>query len=75
MAAPAPSLPCRIPRQLKKRMYWVIALVLAAYWARELLSMWMAATYFSPLTFRLVVVSTVYHVGKITLIAVDANRG
>lgn len=61
--------------QLRKRMYWVIASVLAAYWAREMLSMWMAARYFSSLTFRMVVLSTLYHTGKISLITVDARRG
>ncbi|CAM9518744.1 unnamed protein product, partial [Sphacelaria rigidula] len=60
---------------LRKRMYWVIAAVLAAYWARELLSMWMAVRYFSSLTFRMVVLSTLYHIGKISLITVDARRG
>lgn len=64
-----------MPAQLKKRLYWVIATVLAAYWAREILSMWMASPYASPLTLKMVVISSVYHMAKISLISLDAKRG
>lgn len=49
--------------------------MLAAYWAREIASMWVALPYASEIVFKMVVVSSVYHVGKITLISVDARRG
>lgn len=61
--------------QLKRRLYWVIAGVLAAYWAREVLSMWMSWPCVSPLTRNMIVFSTVYHLGKILLISLDARRG
>eukprot|EP00904_Undaria_pinnatifida_P009355 jgi/Undpi1/554/HiC_scaffold_10.g04018.m1 len=60
---------------LRRRLYWVIASVLAAYWAREIASMWLALPYASELAFKMVTVSSVYHVGKILLISVDARRG
>jgi len=60
--------------QLKRRLYWVIAGVLAAYWAREVLSMVIASPYASPLTLKMVAVSTIYHAGKILLISLDAHR-
>lgn len=56
-------------------MYWVIAGVLVAYWAREVVSMWMATPYVSPLTWKMIAASSVYHVGKISLISLDARRG
>ncbi|CAM9825893.1 unnamed protein product [Laminaria digitata] len=37
--------------------------------------MWIALPYASELAFKMVVISSVYHVGKITLISVDARRG
>lgn len=72
-----PPLPliCAPLFQLKRRLYWVIASVLAAYWAREIVSMWLALPYASELAFKMVIASSVYHVGKITLISVDARRG
>lgn len=73
MCAPAaPFLPTFL--QLKRRLYWVIAGVLSAYWAREVLSMLTAAPYASPLTLKMVAISSVYHVGKILLISLDAKR-
>lgn len=60
--------------QLKRRLYWVIAGVLAAYWSREVLSMLIALPYASPLTVKMVTISSVYHVGKILLISLDAQR-
>lgn len=60
--------------QLKRRLYWVIAGVLAAYWSREVLSMLIASPYASPLTLKMVAISSVYHVGKILLISLDARR-
>lgn len=66
---------CTPPFQLRRRLYWVIASVLAAYWAREIASMWLALPYASELAFKMVAVSSVYHVGKILLISVDARRG
>lgn len=60
--------------QLKRRLYWVIAGVLSAYWAREVLSMLIAMAYASPLTRKMVAISSVYHVGKILLISLDAKR-
>lgn len=60
--------------QLKRRLYWVIAGVLSAYWAREVLSMLIASPYASPLTLKMVAISSVYHVGKILLISLDAKR-
>eukprot|EP00752_Nemacystus_decipiens_P001332 g1322.t1 len=59
---------------LKRRLYWVIAGVLSAYWAREVLSMLIASPYASPLTLKMVAMSSVYHVGKILLISLDAKR-
>ncbi|CAM9535527.1 unnamed protein product, partial [Hapterophycus canaliculatus] len=59
---------------LRRRLYWVIAGVLAAYWAREIISMLIASPYASPLTLKMVVISSVYHVGKILLISLDAKR-
>ncbi|CAN0252340.1 unnamed protein product [Pylaiella littoralis] len=59
---------------LKRRLYWVIAGVLAAYWSREVLSMLIASPYASPLTLKMVAISSVYHVGKILLISLDARR-
>lgn len=68
--------PCRfcLLLQLKRRLYWVIAGVLSAYWAREVLSMVIASPYASPLTLNMVAISSVYHVGKILLISLDARR-
>ncbi|CAM9724028.1 unnamed protein product, partial [Choristocarpus tenellus] len=60
---------------LKRRMYWVIAGVLSAYWAREIFSMWLSMPYASSVTARMVTVSSFYHLGKILLISVDARRG
>lgn len=61
--------------QLRKRMYWVIAIVLSAYWAREVLSMLMTLPYASRLTRRMILASTVYHTYKASLICLDAKRG
>ncbi|CAM9871186.1 unnamed protein product [Ectocarpus fasciculatus] len=59
---------------LRRRLYWVIAGVLAAYWSREVLSMLIASPYASPLTLKMVAISSLYHVGKILLISLDAQR-
>ncbi|CAM9355689.1 unnamed protein product [Ectocarpus sp. 6 AP-2014] len=59
---------------LRRRLYWVIAGVLAAYWSREVLSMLIASPYASPLTLKMVAISSLYHVGKIILISLDAQR-
>ncbi|KAG5175105.1 hypothetical protein JKP88DRAFT_203862 [Tribonema minus] len=60
---------------LKKRQYWVIAGVLGAYWLREILSMLAALPYTAPLTSNMIAVSCVYHLGKIILVSIDAQRG
>lgn len=60
--------------QLRRRLYWAIAGVLAAYWSREVLSMLIASPYASPLTLKMVAISSLYHVGKIILISLDAQR-
>lgn len=52
----------------------MIAGVLAAYWAREILSMLIASPYASPLTLKMVMISSAYHLGKILLISLDAKR-
>lgn len=60
--------------QLRRRLYWVIAGVLAAYWSREVLSMLIASPYASPLTLKMLAISSLYHVGKVLLISLDAQR-
>ena len=51
---------------LKKRYYWVIAGVLGAYWARELLSMALCWSYVSPQTATMIRISLIYHTAKVT---------
>ena len=50
---------------LKKRYYWVIAGVLAAYWARELLSMALCLSYVSPRSAMMIRISLIYHIAKV----------
>ena len=60
---------------LKRRLYWVIAGVLGAYWARETVSMALCFPHVTPLTQRLIGISCVYHTAKISLVSLDAyNR-
>ncbi|KAJ1488716.1 hypothetical protein T484DRAFT_1782529 [Baffinella frigidus] len=59
---------------LRQRMYWVIAGVLGAYWARETLSMAFFYPHVSPSTRIMISVSCIYHWAKIALVSMDASN-
>ncbi|EKX44111.1 hypothetical protein GUITHDRAFT_163647 [Guillardia theta CCMP2712] len=50
---------------LRKRFYWVIAGVLSAYWAREVLSMMLCYSYVSDATKTMIMMSCIYHIAKV----------